>query len=75
MTDYLPNLSVPNYPSYEEVRIFIQLMENKSSLTFSSMNEKIWAERGTPQENKDWTNPEVWIPAILAGAERDLSNL
>jgi restriction system protein len=73
MTDYLPNPTVPNYPTYEGVRIFIKLMENKSSLLLNSMTEKIWAQRGTPQENKDWTNPENWIPAILDGAERDLA--
>jgi restriction system protein len=37
------------------------------------MRETILEYVGTPQENRDWSQPGEWIPEVLVGEERDLA--
>lgn len=60
-------------PMYSDARLFLQIMDKASQSTFSQMIESLWEQRGSPQEQEDWTKPEVWIPERLDGAERELA--
>lgn len=69
----IPNVHVPHYPAYSVARSFLRLMGGQAIGTFMSMREIIWEHRGTPQENRDWSKPEEWIPALLQGGELTLA--
>ena len=72
--DYdVPDPHVPLYPTNEEARRFIQLMDGQSLRTFYNTREQIDANVGTPQETQDWSQPEEWIPQILSDGEQVLA--
>ncbi len=64
---------IPHYPDYAEVRAFLQLMDGYSRKLLRSMWKIIYEQRGTPQENHNWTEPDVWIPELLVGEESMLA--
>lgn len=71
--DTRPNVHVPHFPTYLSTRAFLALMAGQSRRTLLDMRETIRNNYGTPQETRDWTRPEEWIPAILSGQERALA--
>jgi restriction system protein len=71
--DYVPNPHVPLYPTNEQARHFVRLMDGQSQRLFFSMRDNVTANIGTPQETQDWSNPDEWIPHILAGDEQALA--
>ena len=64
-----PNLIslTPDYPQYEEVRQFLQILNGTSYSEYRAMVSTIWAQIGSPQEQVDWTKPDEWISARLTG--------
>lgn len=68
-----PNIRIPRYPDYGRVRKFLPLMAGQQYQIFESMNNIIWEHRGTPQNTRDWSRPEEWIPQILSGSEQALA--
>lgn len=68
-----PNVHVPHYPDYTSARAFLRLMDGRSRRTLASMRDSIYENVGTPQETRDWSQPEQWIPEILQGEERSLA--
>lgn len=71
--DDLPKPHVPHYPTYENVRYFIQILDNQSRRTFFSIRETMDRSFGTPQEALDWSQPEEWIPRVLDGKQQELA--
>jgi len=68
-----PYVRVPFFPDYEEVRTFLRIIEGYPRKLFSSMRNRIYEHRGTPQDAQDWTEPGSWIAALLTGEERKLA--
>lgn len=71
--DYVPDPHVPLYPTNEQARHFVRLMDGQSQRIFFNMREIIEANVGTPQATQDWTQPGQWIPELLEGPERVLA--
>lgn len=68
-----PNVHVPHFPTYDNARALLRLLDGQSKRVLMQMREVIRSNVGTPQENRDWSQPEIWIPTILTGAERALA--
>lgn len=68
-----PNAHVPHYPTYRVARAFLEALNGRSKRLFFSMRDTIRANRGTPQDVRDWSSPDDWIPEVLAGDEADLA--
>ncbi len=60
-------------PTYSDAREFLKIIEGVSRSTVGRMIESLWEQRGNPQDQEDWTKPEVWIPERLDGNERELA--
>ena len=60
---------VPHYPTYAGVAAALPWMEEVQANTITGMQRSIAAQRGSPQENRDWTEPGTWIRSVLAGEE------
>ncbi|MCC7449150.1 MAG: hypothetical protein IT324_17155 [Anaerolineae bacterium] len=61
------------YPLYSEVSELMHLLDGQRRDALYSMMKTIYENRGTPQANNDWSEPEQWIPEILVGAEREMA--
>src|SRR5690348_5776561 len=68
-----PNPRISEYPRYSHASMFLRLMDGRSGKTLNATLRTLWEHRGTPQANADWSDPETWIPNILAGDERVLA--
>ena len=60
----------PGIPTYPEARAFLKAIDGIPYTTYRSMYDQILDQRGSPQENEDWSDPESWIPERLRGPER-----
>jgi restriction system protein len=63
----------PDYPKYDDVRRFLQVLEGIAYTEYREMVNTIWAHVGSPQEQVDWTKPDEWIPARLDGDDASLA--
>ncbi len=66
MTDSQRSLT-PHFPTYEDARHFIQILDGISKQAFFDMRSDIMSNRGDPQHQMDWSNPDEWIPNRLEG--------
>jgi restriction system protein len=63
----------PLFPTYAEARYFLRLLNGVPYAQYRSMYNQIWVQRGSPQEQVDWANPNEWIPNRLHGKEQELA--
>lgn len=63
----------PHLPEYRVARKFMATLHGVPYPLYRSMYNDILEQRGNPQENVDWTDPDRWIPERLYGDERDLA--
>lgn len=63
----------PHLPTYSQVRHYLQTMDGVSYTLYRVMYSDIWAQRGNPQEQEDWSDPDVWILQRLQGKQRELA--
>lgn len=63
----------PHFPTYAEARHFLRVLDGVPYALYRSMFGLIWSQRGTPQENVDWSDPGGWIPERLLGDEQMLA--
>lgn len=68
-----PRSPTPLLPTHAAVRQFLTLLDGVPHAAYQSMANTIWDQRGNPQAQVDWSNPDAWIPERLTGAERDLA--
>jgi restriction system protein len=64
----------PLFPTYTEVRDFLRILDGVPYSHFRNMSGELRAQRGSPQEQVDWANPDEWIPKRLAGTEQELAS-
>jgi restriction system protein len=63
----------PDFPGYGSVRQFLQILDGVSYSEYREMFSAIWTQRGSPQEQVDWTKPDEWIPTRLSGTSAALA--
>lgn len=63
----------PGLPLYEEGRHFLRILDDVPYGLYRSTYDAIWEQRGSPQDQMDWTDPDEWIAERLGGVERDLA--
>jgi restriction system protein len=63
----------PGMPTYSQGRAFLKVMQGVSYSLYRRMYDRIWEQKGSPQETADWTAPDEWIPQRLDGEERALA--
>ena len=63
----------PDYPQYDDVRKFLQTLDGASYTEYRKMFSDIWEQRGSPQDQVDWTRPDEWIPTRLTGSSAVLA--
>lgn len=63
----------PLFPTYTNARYFLRIMDGVSADAYQSMAASIWDQRGNPQEQVDWSNPDAWISQRLAGEDLSLA--
>lgn len=63
----------PRLPTYGNVRHFLVILNGVARSAYRAMDAAIYEQRGSPQEQVDWSNPDEWIDQRLAGANRDLA--
>jgi restriction system protein len=63
----------PLLPRYSEVQALLRILDGVPVQLFTGMFKSIWVQRGTPQRNVDWTDPDVWIAERLFGSEAELA--
>lgn len=63
----------PDLPKYAIARDFLRILDRVSYTLYRSLYNNIWDQRGNPQETVSWSDPELWIPERLKGAEQALA--
>lgn len=63
----------PGLPTYNEVKWFIKILDRVPYDLYRSTYNEIWDQRGSPQQQVDWANPDSWIPERLQGDEAKLA--
>lgn len=66
-------IKTPLYPQYSTVTTLLKILHGQSVAQFKSMWNTVWSLRGTPQNNVDWTEPDVWIEERLAGDDKKMA--
>lgn len=73
MTDNPAKSLTPNLPIYSNARHFLRTIAGSPAALYHSMSNAIWEQRGNPQANASWTDPDTWIPQRLSGDEQALA--
>ena len=63
----------PLFPTYREVRHLLKVWAGRPRKQVTGLEATLRELRGTPQDPVAWTEPDVWIPDRLDGADRDLA--
>jgi restriction system protein len=63
----------PLFPTYSNARHFLRIFDGVAGDAYQSMASAIWEQRGNPQEQVNWSNPDEWIGERLQGEERKLA--
>lgn len=64
----------PGLPVYHNARRFLRIMDSVPYTLYRSTYNAIWEQRGSPQEQVDWTDPDAWISERLSGREQTLAS-
>ncbi len=73
MSDNRLRSLTPHLPEYRLAIHFLQTLDGVPYLLYRQMDKEIREQRGNPQENVDWTDPDKWIPERLRGEEQVLA--
>jgi restriction system protein len=73
MTESDVRSPTPHLPLYSKARHFLRILDGVSYTLYCSTYDQIWEQRGSPQQQVEWTDPDSWIPERLNGQERDLA--
>jgi restriction system protein len=64
---------IPLFPLYSEMRLLLPVLDDYPRAKLAGFLNQIANLRGTPQEPRDWTAPDEWIPERLSGVEQQLA--
>ena len=65
---------IPWFPAYAEVRHLLRIWPGKPKSHVTGLHSVLARIRGTPSNPVNWTDPDTWIPAKLAGDDRALAH-
>jgi restriction system protein len=63
----------PLFPTYKNARHFLRMIDGVRADVYQSMASAIWDQRGNPQEQVNWSNPDEWIAQRLSGEDSRLA--
>jgi restriction system protein len=63
----------PDLPIYANARHFLRILDGVPYALYRSTYNAIWEQRGNPQEQASWTEPDSWIPQRLQGNQQALA--
>lgn len=63
----------PGLPIYTRARHFLRVMDGVQYDLYRSTYNAIWEQRGSPQDQADWSEPDVWIGERLSGPQQALA--
>ena len=63
----------PGIPVYPNARHFLRILNGMPYALYRGTYNAIWAQRGSPQEQVDWTDPDAWISERLSDGEQRLA--
>lgn len=63
----------PHLPTYPEARHFLRVLDGVPYVLYRNTYNEIWEQRGNPQAQVHWTNPDEWIAERLTGEEQTLA--
>lgn len=63
----------PFFPTYSMVRAALPILQGVPAIAVAGMRRQLELQRGTPEENKDWSRPDDWIPLHLAGDQAEVA--
>jgi len=69
----LKMVNVPLFPTYRQVRALLPIYNGVKKSDIFRLIKTIWDLTGTPQEQVDWQEPDVWIPKRLEGYNQKLA--
>lgn len=68
-----PLVRTPLFPLYLEVAALLRIFDGISKDQVRSLIKAVHEQTGTPQNTVDWSQPSLWIPERLNGADRQLA--
>ena len=74
MVDNQITSPTPHLPEYRRARHFLRILDGVSYDLYRSTYNAIWEQRGSPQEQVDWSDPDGWISERLSGEEQALAS-
>lgn len=63
----------PNLKTHSNARHFLRIMDGVPYTLYKATFDAIWEQRGSPQDQVNWTDPDSWIPERLSGEEQVLA--
>lgn len=63
----------PHLPPYRIACHFIRQLDTVPLALVRTVFDEIWAQRGSPQQQVEWANPDQWITQRLSEEVRDLA--
>jgi hypothetical protein len=60
-------------PSYADLGMTVRLLDGVPARHVRAMMHAIFEHAGAARTTIDWSNPDIWISALLAGELRDLA--
>lgn len=73
MTEHAPKVRISWYPPYSSVGYLIRILDGVSAANVANMMDAILAQKGTPQNPTDWSDPDKWIAERLTGQSEILA--
>ncbi len=68
-----PLVRTPLFPLYSEVAALLRIFDGIRKDQVRSLIKAVHEQTGTPQNTVDWSQPDLWIPERLNGADRQLA--
>ena len=63
----------PGLPVYPHARHFLRIVDSVPYALYRGTYSSIWEQRGSPQKQVDWTDPDTWISERLSNGEQALA--
>jgi restriction system protein len=63
----------PNLKPHSNTRHFLRIMDGVPYTLYKATFDAIWEQRGSPQAQVNWTDPDSWIAERLTGEEQALA--
>ncbi len=66
-------LRIPRYPVLSKTARLLPVLSGVSRDDFLALKSEIYEQRGTPQDQVDWSSPDTWIEQRLSGRSAEIA--